>query len=95
MYFSTRGRSFVRAAVLEIMAHIVLPDNCEDLDDLRAHYWYHEEGDPVEAGAYLVEIVSPSGAFSLESPIDGVLEEVFVQAGESFDADDIIAVVNP
>ena len=78
------------------MVEIVLPNYMHHLIDMRVAYWYCEEGDPVEANTDLVEITSEEGVYRLTASMSGVLDEVYIQNGDSVGITDVLGIiVNP
>jgi len=55
--------------------------------------WYKHEGDRVEKGEPIVEIISEKATYDLEAPASGILRKIFVGEGEEAPVDAVIAVI--
>jgi len=64
--------------------NIELPDLGEDAgDEAEVSFWYVEEGETVEEGQDLVEMVTDKAAFTVPSPLGGTLKQILVKEGET------------
>lgn len=53
-------------------------------DEARASFWYVEEGDEVESGDELVQMITDKATFDIESPVRGrVIERVIDEDDEA------------
>ncbi|MCD6445460.1 2-oxo acid dehydrogenase subunit E2 [Candidatus Bathyarchaeota archaeon] len=55
--------------------------------------WYKKEGDTVEKGEPLVEVLSEKATYDLEAPASGILRKIFVKDGEDAPVNAVIAVI--
>jgi pyruvate dehydrogenase E2 component (dihydrolipoamide acetyltransferase) len=55
--------------------------------------WYKKEGDTVEKGEPIVEIISEKATYDLEAPASGVLRKIFVGEGVDAPVDAVLAVI--
>jgi pyruvate dehydrogenase E2 component (dihydrolipoamide acetyltransferase) len=56
--------------------------------------WYRKEGESVEKGEPIVEVVSEKATYDLEAPSSGILRKVLVQAGCDVPVNATIAVIS-
>ena len=62
---------------------LILPKWGLTMEDGVVHAWRKREGDSVAAGEVLVEIETDKITTELESPVDGYLAKILVQAEET------------
>ena len=55
--------------------------------------WYKKEGESVEKGEPIVEVVSEKATYDLEAPSSGILKKVLVQAGVDVPVNAVIGVI--
>ncbi|MCS7124952.1 MAG: 2-oxo acid dehydrogenase subunit E2 [Candidatus Bathyarchaeota archaeon] len=55
--------------------------------------WYKREGETVEKGEPIVEIISEKATYDLEAPASGVLRKILVKEGEEAPIDAVIAII--
>lgn len=55
--------------------------------------WYKREGEKIEKGEPIVEIISEKATYDLEAPASGVLRKILVNEGEEASVDAVIAVI--
>jgi len=73
-----------------------LPDLGQDApDEAEISFWYVTEGESVEEGQDLVEMVTDKAAFTVPSPVGGTLKQVRAQEGETVKVGQVLAVVEP
>jgi len=77
------------------MAHdVTLPPLGDDApEEAEVSFWYVEEGDEIEEGQDLVEMVTDKAAFTVPSPASGTLVSIRAQEGDTVQVGEIIAVV--
>jgi pyruvate dehydrogenase E2 component (dihydrolipoamide acetyltransferase) len=68
-----------------------LPRLADSLDESVVSRWLKKAGDRVRKGEPLVEIETDKVNAELESPVDGVLEEIVVPEGETAPVGAVIA----
>ena len=73
---------------------VPLPDMGEDAgDEAIVTEWYAEEGDIVDEGEALLEVVSDDVTFDVVAPAGGRLAERLVEEDESVMVGDILALI--
>jgi pyruvate/2-oxoglutarate dehydrogenase complex dihydrolipoamide acyltransferase (E2) component len=73
---------------------IRLPELGEDAgDEAKVSFWYAEEGESVDEGADLVEMLTDKATFNVPSPETGQIVEVKVGEGDVVKVGDVIAVM--
>ena len=73
---------------------MVLPDLGEDAgDEAEVSFWYVEEGDAVEEGQDMVEMVTDKAAFTVPSPAGGTVKEIRTREGDKVKVGDVMAVL--
>lgn len=55
--------------------------------------WYKKEGDAVEKGEPIVEVVSDKATYDLEAPASGVLRKILIEAGVDVPVNTVLAVI--
>ena len=77
------------------MEHEVrLPELGEDAPDrAEVSFWYVSEGENVEEGQDLVEMVTDKAAFTVPSPVSGVVKQIIGREGDTVKVGQIMAVV--
>lgn len=55
--------------------------------------WHKQVGDRVRAGELLLTVEADKAAYEVESPVDGVVEEILVPEGETRPVGEIVAYV--
>ncbi len=62
---------------------VKLPPMGDDApDEAEVSFWYAEEGEHVEEGQDIVEMVTDKAAFTVPAPASGVLSSILVKEGE-------------
>jgi len=77
------------------MEHRVdLPELGQDApDEAEVSFWYVEEGEAVQEGQDMVELVTDKAAFTLPAPVGGTLKSILKQEGEKVAVGEQIAVI--
>lgn len=55
--------------------------------------WYKKEGDSVEKGEPIVEVVSDKATYDLEAPASGILRKILIEAGVDVPVSTVLAVI--
>jgi pyruvate dehydrogenase E2 component (dihydrolipoamide acetyltransferase) len=77
----------------EMVTKIVMPRLSLTMKEGTVGKWYKKEGDSVEKGEPIVEVVSEKAAYDLEAPASGVLRKILVQEGVDVSVNTVIAVM--
>jgi 2-oxoglutarate dehydrogenase E2 component (dihydrolipoamide succinyltransferase) len=64
------------------MTDVKLPPLGEGIEKAGVSYWHKSEGDKVEKGEDLVELVTDKAAFNMPSPESGILKEILAHEGD-------------
>ncbi|MBI4372465.1 MAG: hypothetical protein HY585_01910 [Candidatus Omnitrophica bacterium] len=75
------------------MTEVILEPLADGMEEATIHNWYFEEGDHVDEGADLVEIISEEGTFKITAPCSGILGEVYFPEGETVSVGDILCEI--
>ena len=72
-----------------------LPDLGEETKDTETlvNCWYAGEGDSVEAGDDLAELVTDKAAFCVPAPVSGIVLRIEKPAGARVKAGDLLAII--
>jgi pyruvate/2-oxoglutarate dehydrogenase complex dihydrolipoamide acyltransferase (E2) component len=74
---------------------VVLPELGEDApDEAEVSFWYVQEGDTIEEGEDMVEMVTDKAAFTVPTSAGGTVQEIVVGEGEMAGVDETIAVID-
>jgi len=78
------------------MVHEVkLPSLGEDAtQEATVSYWLVEEDETVKKGDDLIEMTTDKAAFSVPSPVSGVLQEKLVEEGDEVRVGDTICLID-
>jgi pyruvate/2-oxoglutarate dehydrogenase complex dihydrolipoamide acyltransferase (E2) component len=73
----------------------VLPElgEDEDADAAEVSFWYIQEGESVEEGQDVVEMVTDKAAFTVPAPVSGTLAEVKAQEGDEVDVGGVLGII--
>ncbi len=73
---------------------VKLPPLGEDAPDAaEISFWYVEEGETVEEGQDMVEMVTDKAAFTLPVPASGIVKTIVAKEGETVKIGQLLAVV--
>lgn len=73
---------------------VELPSLGEDSsEEANVSYWLVDVGDLVEEGDDLIEMTTDKAAFSVPSPVTGVVVEQLVQEGDDVVVGEVICVI--
>jgi pyruvate/2-oxoglutarate dehydrogenase complex dihydrolipoamide acyltransferase (E2) component len=73
---------------------VKLPPLGEDApDEAEVSFWYLDEGDLVEEGEDLVEMVTDKAAFTVPAPVGGTLVGIAVEEGDKVEVGQVIATI--
>lgn len=72
---------------------VVMPRLSVTMKEGTVGKWYKKEGDTVEKGEPLVEVVSEKATYDLEAPASGVVRKIVVEAGFDVAVNTVLAVI--
>jgi len=75
------------------MTEVMLEPFADGMEEATISYWYFEEGDHVEEGSDLVEVVAEQGTFKIVASCAGVLAEVYFAEGEVVSVGDTVCEI--
>jgi pyruvate dehydrogenase E2 component (dihydrolipoamide acetyltransferase) len=76
-----------------MVTKVVMPRLSLTMKEGTVGKWYKKEGETVEKGEPIVEVVSEKATYDLEAPSSGVLRRVLVEAGVDVPVNAVIAVI--
>jgi pyruvate dehydrogenase E2 component (dihydrolipoamide acetyltransferase) len=77
-----------------MVTKVVMPRLSLTMKEGTVGKWYKKEGESVEKGEPIVEVVSEKATYDLEAPSSGILRKVLVQAGVDVPVNTMIAVIS-
>ena len=73
---------------------IRLPDLGDDApDQAEVSFWYVQEGETLQQGQDLVEMVTDKAAFTVPSPVGGTVKRIMAQEGDTVKVGQVLAIV--
>lgn len=72
---------------------VVMPRLSLTMKEGTVGKWYRKEGEPVEKGEPIVEVISEKATYDLEAPASGVLRRIFVWEGSDVLVNAVLAVI--
>ncbi len=73
---------------------VKLPPLGEDApDEAEVSFWYVEEGEAIEEGQDMVEMVTDKAAFTVPSPVAGTIKSITAREGEKVKVGQVMAIV--
>jgi len=76
-----------------MVTKVVMPKLSLTMKEGTVGRWYKKEGDSVEKGEPIVEVVSEKATYDLEAPASGVLRKILVEEGVDAPVNAVLAVV--
>ena len=64
------------------------------IEEATVQSWFVEEGDPINEGDDLVELVTERGVITITAPISGILSEVYFDEGEAVSKGEILCTID-
>ncbi|HNX68529.1 MAG TPA: biotin/lipoyl-binding protein [Candidatus Omnitrophota bacterium] len=64
------------------------------VDEAAIKKWFIEEGDPVNEGDDLVELVTEDSVVVISAPASGILTEVYFDEDETVQRDEVICIID-
>jgi len=76
-----------------MVTKVVMPKLSLTMKEGTVGKWYKKEGESVEKGEPIVEVVSEKATYDLEAPASGILRKILVAEGVDAPVDAVLAVV--
>lgn len=76
-----------------MIREIIMPQHGSQMLDGDIIEWLVVVGDKVEEGQALVEIEAAKAAFTIESPVKGIIKTIDVQEDDNVDVGEVIATL--
>jgi 2-oxoglutarate dehydrogenase E2 component (dihydrolipoamide succinyltransferase) len=75
------------------ITEVRLPALTEEMSHAVVGTWFVEEGDTVEQGDSLVEMVAETAVFRVPVPAAGTVREILADAGEALEVGSVLAIL--
>ena len=72
---------------------IVMPKLSLTMKSGEVVQWYKKEGDKVEKGEPIVEVLTEKVTYDIEAPTSGVLRKIFAKEGEEVPVNGLLAII--
>ncbi|MDI6690755.1 MAG: dihydrolipoamide acetyltransferase family protein [Candidatus Bathyarchaeota archaeon] len=76
-----------------MVSKVVMPKLSLTMKEGTVGKWYKREGETVEKGEPIVEIISEKATYDLEAPASGILRKIFVNEGVDAEVNAVLAVI--
>jgi pyruvate/2-oxoglutarate dehydrogenase complex dihydrolipoamide acyltransferase (E2) component len=76
------------------MVEVLLKGLGKEVEEGTIQSWFFEEGDAVSAGDDLVELTTEEGSVIIQSPVSGLVAEVYYDEGEAVAKDEILCMID-
>lgn len=76
-----------------MVSKVVMPKLSLTMKEGTVGKWYKREGEKVEKGEPIVEIISEKATYDLEAPTSGVLRKILVEEGRDAPVDAVLAFI--
>jgi pyruvate dehydrogenase E2 component (dihydrolipoamide acetyltransferase) len=76
-----------------MVTRVVMPRLSLTMKEGTVGKWYKKEGDTIERGEPIVEIISEKATYDLEAPTSGILRKILVGEGVDAPVDAVLAVI--
>ena len=76
-----------------MVTKVVMPKLSLTMKEGTVGRWYKKEGDTVDKGEPIVEILSEKATYDLEAPASGILRKILVEEGLTADVDMALALI--
>ena len=76
------------------MVDVILEGLPSHIEEVTLHNWFFEEGDSVGEGDELVEVTTEEGTVTIQSPVAGVLAEVYYDEGEAVAKGEVLCTID-
>lgn len=72
---------------------VIMPEIGEDITQATISFWHIENGEKINEGDDLVEMVTDKAAFNVPAPATGVLNEIMFEEGQTVKVGEVIAII--
>jgi len=76
-----------------MVTKVVMPKLSLTMKEGTIGRWYKKEGETVEKGEPIVEIISEKATYDLESPASGILQKILVEEGVDVPVNAVLAII--
>ncbi|MEM3623468.1 MAG: dihydrolipoamide acetyltransferase family protein [Candidatus Bathyarchaeia archaeon] len=76
-----------------MVTKVVMPKLSLTMKEGTVGKWYKREGESVEKGEPIVEVLSEKATYDLEAPASGILRKIFVEEGVDAEVNAVLAVI--
>jgi pyruvate dehydrogenase E2 component (dihydrolipoamide acetyltransferase) len=76
-----------------MVTKVVMPKLSLTMKEGTVGKWYKREGESVEKGEPIVEVISEKATYDLEAPASGILRKIFVEEGVDAAVNAVLAVI--
>lgn len=76
-----------------MVTRVVMPRLSLTMKEGTVGKWYKKEGDTVEKGEPIVEVISEKATYDLEAPSSGILRKILVEEGVDAPVNAVVAVI--
>jgi pyruvate dehydrogenase E2 component (dihydrolipoamide acetyltransferase) len=76
-----------------MVTKVVMPKLSLTMKEGTVGKWYKREGESVEKGEPIVEVISEKATYDLEAPASGILRKIFVQEGVEAAVNAVLAII--
>ncbi len=66
----------------------------KNVDEATVKTWFFEEGDSVNEGDDLVELVAEDSVIMISAPVTGVLAEVCIHEDDTVQRDEVLCIID-
>lgn len=72
---------------------IIVPKMGQTVETCQLLDWFVEKGDMVEEGGLVFSIETDKAAFDIEAPVNGVVKEIFFEAGAEVPVGMVVGII--
>jgi len=76
-----------------MVTKVVMPKLSLTMKEGTVGKWYKKEGDTIEKGEPIVEVISEKATYDLEAPASGILRKILVEAGVDASVNAVLAFI--
>jgi len=76
-----------------MVTRVVMPKLSLTMKEGTVGKWYKKEGDTVEKGEPIVEVISEKATYDLEAPVSGIVKKILVTEGIDASVNAVLAVI--